>query len=54
MSHCERQTPETGRCCDKKIRAAEAEDIEILSPVVPGSRLHAVIHNPMDSGSHEA
>lgn len=29
---------------------AEQEDIEILSSVVPGSRLHEVIHNPIESG----
>lgn len=38
---------------DKAIRAAELEDIEILSSVVPGSRLHEIIHNPIDSGIDE-
>ena len=38
---------------DKDILAAEAEDIEILSSVVPGSRLHEIIHNPIDSGIDE-
>ena len=38
---------------DKAILAAEAEDIEILSSVVPGSRLHEIIHNPIDSGIDE-
>jgi hypothetical protein len=32
---------------------AEQEDIEILSSVVPGSRLHEVIHNPIESGIDE-
>jgi hypothetical protein len=38
---------------DNQMRAAEKEDVEILSSVVPGSRLHAVIHNPIDSGIDE-
>jgi hypothetical protein len=38
---------------DDAIRAAEKEDVEILSSVVPGSRLHTVIHNPVDSGIDE-
>jgi len=38
---------------DKAIHAAELEDIEILSSVVPGSRLHEVINNPIDSGIDE-
>ncbi len=36
-----------------EMRVAELEDIEILSSVVPGSRLHEVIHNPIDSGIDE-
>ena len=35
------------------IRAAEQENVEILSSVVPGSRLHQIIHNPIDSGIDE-
>ncbi|MCG6937561.1 MAG: hypothetical protein LJE83_05240 [Gammaproteobacteria bacterium] len=38
---------------DKAIRALEQEEIEILSSVVPGSRLHEVINNPVDSGIDE-
>jgi hypothetical protein len=35
---------------DKAMHAAELENIEILSPVVPGSRLHEIINIPVDSG----
>jgi len=35
---------------DQKIAEAEKEDVEILSAVVSGSRLHEGIHNPIDSG----
>lgn len=38
------------RFYDQKIAAAEKEDIEILSSVVRGSRLHEGIHSPIDSG----
>ena len=49
MSDYELQIPETGWYCDRKIRAAEAEVIEILSSVAPGSRLNEMIHNPIGS-----
>ena len=51
MSDCERQIVATERFYDDAIRAAEKEGIEILSSVVPGSRLHEKIHNPIDSGT---
>jgi len=35
------------------MRAAEQVSIEILSSVVPGSQLHQVLHNPVDSGIDE-
>lgn len=38
---------------DHAIAAAEQEDIEILSSVVPGSRLHEIINNTTDSGIDE-
>lgn len=38
---------------DYAIAAAEQENIEILSSVVAGSRLHEKIHNPVDSGIDE-
>ena len=54
MSDYELQILETGKYYDEKIRASEMEDIEVLSSVVPGSRLHEVIHNPIDSGIDES
>jgi hypothetical protein len=53
MSLYEIQLLATARIYDNAIRAAEQENIEILSSVVPGSRLHEVIHNPVDSGIDE-
>jgi hypothetical protein len=53
MSDYELQILATEKFYDDAIRAAEKEDIEILSSVVPGSRLHEVIHNPVDSGIDE-
>ena len=53
MSNYERQIQATAQIYDAAIRAAEQEDIEILSSVVPGSRLHEIIHNPIDSGIDE-
>jgi len=53
MTGYERQIQETARFYDNAIAAAERENIEVLSSVVPGSRLHQVIHNPVDSGIDE-
>lgn len=53
MSNYELQIRATEQYYDEAIRAAEQENIEILSSVVPGSRLHQVIHNPVDSGIDE-
>jgi hypothetical protein len=53
MSNYELQILNTARYYDDAIHAAEQEDIEVLSSVVPGSRLHEVIHNPVDSGIDE-
>ena len=53
MSNYEHQILATGKMYDQAMRAAEQEDVEILSSVVPGSRLHEVIHNPIDSGIDE-
>jgi hypothetical protein len=53
MSPYEMQLLDTARMYDNAIKAAEQENIEILSSVVPGSRLHEVIHNPIDSGIDE-
>ena len=53
MNNYEKQILATEQFYDKAIIAAELEDIEVLSSVVPGSRLHEVIHNPIDSGIDE-
>jgi hypothetical protein len=53
MSNYELQILATAQYYDDAIRAAETEDVEILSSVVPGSRLHELIHNPIDSGIDE-
>jgi hypothetical protein len=53
MSNYELQIRRTEQYYDEAIRAAEQEDIEVLSSVVPGSNLHRIIHNPIDSGIDE-
>ena len=53
MSNYELQIITTGKYYDEAILAAELEGIEVLSSVVPGSRLHEVINNPVDSGIDE-
>ena len=53
MSNYEKQILATEQFYDKAIKAAEQEDIEVLCSVVPGSRLHEIIHNPIDSGIDE-
>jgi hypothetical protein len=53
MSNYEMQIRKTTQIYDQAIRAAEHEDIEILESFVPGSRLHEVINNPVDSGIDE-
>jgi hypothetical protein len=53
MSNYELQIRTTAQYYDDAIRAAEQENVEILSSVVPGSKLHEVIHNPVDSGIDE-
>ena len=53
MSNYAIQIRKTEQSYDEAIRAAEREGIEILSSVVPGSRLHEIINNPIDSGIDE-
>jgi hypothetical protein len=53
MSAYEKQIQPTAKFYDRQIRAAEAEQVEVLSSVVTGSRLHANIHNPIDEGIDE-
>ena len=53
MSNYELQMHKTGQFYDEAIRTAEHEGIEVLSSVVPGSNLHEIINNPIDSGIDE-
>ena len=53
MSRYEEQVLETGRRYDELIRAIEESGAEVLSSVVPGSRLHQIIHNPVTEGIDE-
>lgn len=53
MSAYEKQILATERFYDRQMRAAETEPVEILSSVVPGSRLHEIINNPYDEGIDE-
>ena len=53
MSNYEQHNIAIEKFYDEAIRAAELEDIEVLSSVVPGSRLHEIINNPVDSGIDE-
>ena len=53
MSNYELQIRRTEQYYDEAIRCAERESIEVLNSVVPGSRLHEIIHNPVDSGIDE-
>jgi hypothetical protein len=53
MTAYEQQIANTEKYYDQAILSAEQEDLEILSSVVPGSRLHEVINNTIDSGIDE-
>lgn len=53
MSDYERQIMNTAKFYDQVMREAEKDGVEILTSVVPGSRLHEVINNPIDSGIDE-
>ncbi len=53
MSDYELQILNTEKFYDQAMKQAEQEDIEILCSVVPGSNLHEVINNPIDSGIDE-
>jgi hypothetical protein len=48
MSNCEQQLQMTNHHCAGAIDAAEQENIEVISSVIPGSRLHESIHNLVD------
>jgi hypothetical protein len=53
MSGYERQILETERHNDRIIDQIERQDPNILHSVVPGSRLHELIHNPVTEGIDE-
>ncbi|MDJ0806998.1 MAG: hypothetical protein QNJ78_09215 [Gammaproteobacteria bacterium] len=53
MSRYEYQILETERRYDALIKEVEATDPNVLSSVVPGSRLHEIIHNPVTEGIDE-
>ena len=53
MSAYEMQNLETERRCDQMMRDIEASGCEVLNSVVPGSRLHEIIHNPVTEGIDE-
>ncbi len=53
MSAYELQILNTERFYDNQIRAIEESGAEVLSSVVPGSRLHEIIHNPVTEGIDE-
>jgi hypothetical protein len=53
MSAYERQILATERYYDSQIQAVEKSGLEVLNSVVPGSRLHEIIHNPIDEGIDE-
>ena len=53
MSEYEKQVLAIGRNNDSRIHAIESEGGEVLSSVVEGSRLHDIIHNPIDEGIDE-
>ena len=53
MSSYELQILETGRRYDAMIREIERQDPNVLCSVVPGSRLHEIIHNPVTEGIDE-
>lgn len=53
MNNYELQMVVTTLYYDQAIAAAEQENIEILSSVVPDSRLQEIINNTVDSGIDE-
>lgn len=53
MTNFERQVSQTEQFYDAQIALAEAEGYEVLHSVVEGSRLHEILHNPIDEGIAE-
>ena len=54
MSEYELQILEPNKFYDEAITAAEQENLEVHSSVVPGSRLHHLIHNTIATPLHTA
>lgn len=53
MSGYERQILETERRSDQLMSEIERQDPNVLYSVVPVSRLHQIIHNPITEGIDE-
>lgn len=53
MTAYERQIRQTEEYYDAQILKAEHENTEVLSSRVDGSRLHEILHNPVDEGIDE-
>ena len=53
MSGYETQIMKTGQYYDQLMSEIERKDSNILSSVVPDSRLHEKIHNPVTEGIDE-
>ena len=53
MSRYEGGNLETARRSDAMIREIALNDPAVLYSVVPGSRLHEIIHNPITEGIDE-
>ena len=53
MSKYEQQTLDTARHYDLMMQEVESIDPNILYSVVPGSRLHEIINNPVTEGIDE-
>ena len=50
MSKYEQQNLDTARHYDQMMKEIESIDLNILYSVVPGSRLHDIINNPVAKG----
>jgi len=53
MTAYEQQILDTSSYYDQQISLREQDDIEVLRSVVAGSRVHQLIHNPVDEGIDE-
>ena len=53
MSNYENQIRATAELYDRRMQAIEQQGGEVLKSVVPGSKLHRIIHNPTQEGIDE-